>query len=77
MEKTTREAPRQRVGGRERRGNEVREDSKAESERKRKREIRGIYDGGPTYVSTHYGPRGIKGAAFTTSHIQSFTAPEI
>lgn len=52
----------------------MRKDKEGERE---KREIRGIYDGGPTYVSTHYGPRGIKGAAFTTSHIQSFTAPEI
>lgn len=40
-------------------------------------ETSGIYDQGPTYVSAHYGPRGIKGAAFTTSHIQPFTASEI
>lgn len=45
--------------------------------RGRDRETGGIYDPGPTYVSAHYGPRGIKGAAFTTSHIQPFTASEI
>ena len=37
----------------------------------------GIYDRGPTYVSAHYGLRDIKGAAFTTSHIQPFTTSEI
>jgi len=41
------------------------------------RETSGIYDRDPTYVSAHYRPRGIKGAAFTTSHIQPFTASEI
>jgi len=53
------------------------QEERGQKEKERERETLGIYDGRGTYVSTHYRPYGIKGAAFTTSHIQPFTASKI
>lgn len=44
-------------------------------DKERQKETLGIYD--TTYVSTHYRPYSIKETAFTTSHIQPFTASKI